>query len=172
MSPDQVSLLVGALRFLAWVIGVCSSLVFLTISGSVALVFKAWGKRIDGAEVSVGEAQHDVVELTKQVRDAATHCATMRADCARHLSATFATMNGLSDVDSNHKTVLEKVEREHRALVEKSVNAMQADVLLSREMVGGLVADLKQDLAKFQDTFWEAFHHHSHTPEGKVVRED
>ena len=165
MTPAQVDLLIhalsGSVNAFAWIIGLATSILVTVIGGSIFIVWRTWAKRIEMAESMSAQAINTAAEITKKMGEFSLTCANMRAECQKHLLQTFATANGLTETDKANKELLEK-----------SINAMQVETIQNRDLVTGLIKGLKEDLVNFQNTFWEAFHHHKHTEDGAVIRGD
>jgi hypothetical protein len=163
MTPDQMDLIIhalsGSVHAFAWVVGLATTVLVTVLGGSVLLIQRAWAVRITALETRVEDNNVAVTNVTTQVKDAATHCSEMRAECRQNLFKTFAPANGLNRIDEEHKT-----------LIERAINAMQVDLLENRNMGMKALANLNKRLGKFEDNFWEAFHKHKHTDKGEVIR--
>jgi len=163
MTPDQLDLIIhalgGSVSAFAWVVGLATTVLVAVLGGSVLMIQRAWAVRITALETRVDENNSAVVSVTAQVKDAATHCVEMRADCRQHLMSIFAPANGLN-----------KIDEEHKSLIERAINAMQVDLIENRTLGMKALNDLRSDLRGFEDNFWEAFHKHKHTDKGEVIR--
>jgi hypothetical protein len=165
MEPTHVDLIQaigGAARVLGWAIGISSSAFLIILGWIITALFRSWSKRIDAADEKAAIAHSSSVDVSKMVTEFTGHCQEMRAECREGLMKELAERPKAKDVRG--------LDSEQRKLLEQSINALQALVMQQSETVEKAIIQMRDENAKFKDTFWDAFHKHAHSDDGSVIR--
>jgi DNA anti-recombination protein RmuC len=173
MDATQFDLLIQvisqATSVLGWVVGTFLAVLITVVGGSLGLVSRMWGQRLDAinaiAERAVTVAETATMQSTRLseaaqqgLHQAGVHCSELRSACREQILEKY--------VDRKE---IKEMEHEFKGLVQSVLSRLEGGVRENRD----LILKKLDDFTKRQDSrlgeFLETVHKHEHTEDGKSV---